>query len=146
MRKIPARHNPRKNFRRDTAFPRGTHCVEAKELSLTRKTRAQPWKYYIHHLFYLASIFRLTFFLLWQVRNYSLLENPVVRTKREGRKEKGTKRPRTCAWNIVLSVARLALNRILCCRYLLRLHMWCKDRKWVVLSAKCAVASGNEES
>jgi len=82
--------NLRMNFRRDSRSLK-INCVEAKELSLTRKTRAQPWKYYIHHLFYLASTFFLTFFLLlWQVRNYSLLELSQSDWKKRGKKKKRT--------------------------------------------------------
>lgn len=59
-----------------------------------------------------ASIFRLTFFLLlWQVRNYSLLENPAVRTK-NGREEKkkGQSVLARVRRIVLYSVARLAPN------------------------------------
>lgn len=105
--------NLRMNFWRDSRFPYGTNCVEAKELSLTRKTRAQPWKYYIYHFFYFASIFHLTFFLLlWQVRNQSLFELSQIRLKEMKRKRKKTNLF-TCVRFIVSLIARSASNGIL---------------------------------
>jgi len=132
--------NLRMNFRRDSRSLK-INCVEAKELSLTRKTRAQPWKYYIHHLFYLASTFFSNFlpFIMASTELF-VARTFVIRLKETGKEEKKDKYSRACT--LSLSIARLAPNESIAnvyyrVNYLIRwLHMWCRNELYL---ARCAM-------